>query len=230
VIYVPVHAADAVAGRQGHLVAGSWDTLLSVWPLAPYTGSKDAAILPAQPSHYLHGHGDRVTAVAACSHLNAVASASAGGLLLLHHLPSARVLLSISGLPSPATLLQVSPLQPAVIAYCGDARQLCAWHVQGHALATARVKERLAAMAVSECGRLLVVAGEPPLATNGEGGRRSGPQPALLWVHSLKVRHCLYRSLLPASLLLAPTRLPLQRACRLLEAIVYWLETECRCR
>jgi hypothetical protein len=168
-------------------VAGSWDTLLSVWPLAPYTGSKDATILPAQPSLYLHGHGDRVTAVAACSHLNAVASASAGGLLLLHHLPSARVLFSFSDLPSPATLLRVSPLQPAIIAYCKDAKQLRTWHVQGHALAVAHVKEPLAAMALSACGRLLVVAGEPPLATNGVGGRRSGPQPALLWVHSLKV-------------------------------------------
>ena len=54
-----VICAEPIAGKQHALVAGSWDTLLSVWLLRPYWRSKDAAILPSSPSHYLHGHDDR---------------------------------------------------------------------------------------------------------------------------------------------------------------------------
>ena len=42
------------------LVAGSWDTLLSVWPLRAYTSSKTAAVLASTPGHYLHGHDTEV--------------------------------------------------------------------------------------------------------------------------------------------------------------------------
>ena len=178
--------ADHVTGGAGVLVAGSWDTLLSVWPLAPPAAARDGRLLPPQPSHYLHGHDGPVAALAACGRLNAAASASAGGLILLHHLPTARVLMCLPALPAPPTLLAISHLQPTVLAYCAASRRLHAWHVHGDRLAECEVAEGARALAVSACGRLVVVAGDR--APAARGGRASAAEPLLLWVHSLKVR------------------------------------------
>ena len=174
------------------LVAGSWDTMLSVWPLRHYTRSKDATILPPAPSHFLRGHDSRVAAVAASAALRLVASAGAGGHILLHHLHSGALLTRLQGHSAPAALIALSPLQPAAVAYLPAERELICWHVQGHELARARVQEDVVAMAVSPCGRMLVVGGgkgAPQAGGSGGGGGalRRAPVPTLLWLHSLKV-------------------------------------------
>ena len=116
--------------KQHALVAGSWDTLISVWFLRPYYRSRDAAILGAAPSHYLHGHDSNVCAVATSGHLRAVVSAGASGAILLHHLASGALLQEFRGQKGPAALLCISPLQPAVVAYVHGEKRLYAWHIQ----------------------------------------------------------------------------------------------------
>ena len=139
-------------------------------------------------------HACSVVAVAASGHLRLVASSSASGLILLHHLASGELLHQFPALAKHATLLALSPLQPALVAYVPHEQRLYAWHILGHQLASAAVEEPVGSMALSACGRLLVVGGEKAQLTaretGGGGSHRRAPVPALLWLHSLKVRRC----------------------------------------
>lgn len=179
-------------GTQHVLIAGAEDALLSVWPVRGTSKGRSPPPLPmAGPCRYLYGHDAPITAVSASGALRTAASAAANGAVLLHHVPSGRLLRVLARLPQPATLLTTSDLVPAVVAYSAGLRQLRVWHVQGHEMAAAEVAEAATALAVSPCGRLLVVGGAR--VEGGGGAAVAGPMrrasaPLLLWLHSLRVR------------------------------------------
>ena len=158
----------------------------------------------------------QVKAVATSGDLRLVVSASKGGLILLHHLLSGDLLQQFtcshgakSGFRGPSTrhhgargtpLLALSSYQPSVIAYIPSEQRLYTWHVQGHLLATAQAQEAVEAMAVSACGRMLVVGGQRGEAAAREAGHggthRRAPVPTLLWLATLKVRFATSANLL----------------------------------
>lgn len=183
-------AVEGRAGTQYVLIAGAEDALLSVWPVRGPSKGRAPPPLMGGPCRYLYGHDAPVTAVSASGVLRTAASAAANGAVLLHHVPSGRLLRVLARLPQPATLLATSDLVPAVVAYSAGLRQLRVWHVQGQEMAAAEVAEAASALAVSPCGRLLVVAGAR--VDGGGGAALAGPMrrasaPLLLWLHSLRV-------------------------------------------
>ena len=124
-------AVDGRAGTQHVLVAGARDALLSVWPLAPPSSKARAAgPLPSTPSHYLYGHDAPITALATSSALRCAVSAATNGTLLLHHVPTARLLRMFPRLPRPASLVAISDVAPAVVTYCPALRRLHCFHIQ----------------------------------------------------------------------------------------------------
>lgn len=194
VAHVAMQECCAVEGRGGTqhvLVAGAEDALLSVWPLRGPGKGRAPPPLMGGPCRYLYGHDAPITAVSASGAIRTAASAAANGTVLLHHVPSGRLLRVLAHLPQPATLLATSDLIPAVVAYSGGLRQLRVWHMQGHEMAAVEVAEAASALAVSPCGRLLVVGGAR--VDGGGGAANAGPlrrasAPLLLWLHSLRVR------------------------------------------
>ena len=124
-------AVEGRGGSQHVLVAGARDALLSVWPLTPPSSKSRAATpLPRSPSHYLYGHDAPITALATSSVLRTAVSAAANGTLLLHHVPTGRLLRSFPRLPRPASLVAISDVTPAVVTYCPALRRLHCFHIQ----------------------------------------------------------------------------------------------------
>ena len=194
----------------------------------------------------------QVKAVATSGDLRLVVSASKGGLILLHHLLSGDLLQQFtcshgakSGFRCPSTrhhgargtpLLALSSYQPSVIAYIPSEQRLYTWHVQGHLLATAQAQEAVEAMAVSACGRMLVVGGqrgEAAARDAGHGGtHRRAPVPTLLWLATLKVRFATSANLLCSSGSVARVLRALHTSCSLALPEGPWLcsaALDCQC-
>lgn len=126
-----VRAVEGRRGTQHVLVAGARDALLSVWPLTP-PSSKARSVnpLPPTPSHFLYGHDAPITALATSSGLRIAVSAATNGTLLLHHVPTGRLLRMFPRLPRPASLVAISDVTPAVVSYCPSLRRLHCFHIQ----------------------------------------------------------------------------------------------------
>jgi hypothetical protein len=122
-------AVDGRRGVQNVLVAGSRDALLSVWPLAAQGKGRGALPLDAGPSHYLYGHDSPINALAVSSALRVVASGALNGSLLLHHIPTGRLLRTFARLPTPACHMVICDMQPAVVVHSAGDRRLRTLHV-----------------------------------------------------------------------------------------------------
>lgn len=113
------------------LVAGARDALLSVWPItSPSNKSKSANPLPSTPCHFLYGHDAPITALATSSGLRTAVSAATNGTLLLHHVPTGKLLRVFPKLPRPVSLVAISDVTPAVVSYCPSLRRLHCFHIQ----------------------------------------------------------------------------------------------------
>lgn len=123
-------AVEGSRGAQHVLVAGARDALLSVWPLTPSSKSRTASPLPPNPSHFLYGHDAPITALATSAGLRTAVSGATNSNLLLHHVPTGRLLRVFPRLPRPASLVAISDVTPAVVSYCPALRRLHCFHIQ----------------------------------------------------------------------------------------------------
>ncbi|GAB4815481.1 hypothetical protein N2152v2_002527 [Parachlorella kessleri] len=165
------------------LASGSRDTTIMLWEANPaYTkgpkGRPQLLPLVAKPRHVLYGHQHEVTCLALSAELDLVVSGAADGTLLVHTLLQGRYVRTLrlpggASPPAPTSLL-LAPSLGLLLAHSHSDLQLHALSINGRHLVSAPTHERLAVLAPSPDGRLVLTAGTNGVVT-------------LRWLHSLQV-------------------------------------------